>query len=161
MFSVLVVVLEIGPKYSAQMAFAKDYDVVGAFTANTSVKPFDVGILPGTVVSGDYFLYPHRLNALAKRFAVDAVAVSKKILGCGVPREGLDNLLSCPSSRRVCSDVEVNDPATDMAQDDKHVQHSKSNRRHDKKVHGDHLSHVIFDEGSPSLRGRFSRASTN
>ena len=81
MFSVLVVVLEIGPKYSAQMAFAKDYDVVGAFTANTSVKPFDVGILPGTVVSGDYFFYPHRSNAPAKPFAVDAVAVSKKIPG--------------------------------------------------------------------------------
>ncbi len=44
MFSVLVVVLEIGPKDSAQMALAKDDDVVGVFAANASVKSFDVGI---------------------------------------------------------------------------------------------------------------------
>ena len=52
--SVLVVIGEIGVKNSPQIVFVEDNDMIQAFSPNTSVKPFDVGIqivaLPSTVV---------------------------------------------------------------------------------------------------------------
>ena len=59
MFSVLVIVLEIGLEDSAQMVFAKDNNVIGALAANAAVKPFDVGILPGAMIRRDYFFNTH------------------------------------------------------------------------------------------------------
>jgi hypothetical protein len=50
MFSVLVVVFEIGPKDSAQMVFVNDNDVVQTFASNASMKSLNIRILPGTVV---------------------------------------------------------------------------------------------------------------
>ena len=59
MFSVLVIVLEVGREDSARMVFAKDNNVIGALAANAAVKPFDVGMLPGAVVCRDNFFNTH------------------------------------------------------------------------------------------------------
>lgn len=46
MSSVLVVIFEIGPKYSAQVAFSEHNDMVSAFAANTPVQSLNVRVLP-------------------------------------------------------------------------------------------------------------------
>lgn len=46
MFSVLVIVLEVGLENSAQMVFTKDHNGIGALVANAAVRPFDVVFLP-------------------------------------------------------------------------------------------------------------------
>ena len=59
MFSVLVIVLEVGLEDSAQMVFAKDNNVIGALAANAAVKTFDIRILPWTMVSSNDFFNAH------------------------------------------------------------------------------------------------------
>jgi hypothetical protein len=56
--------------------------------------------------------------------------------------------------------VEVNDSALSVTQDHEHIQQSKANRWDDKKIYSNHIWHVILDEGSPGLRGRFRPVST-
>ena len=143
------------------MLLTKYYDMVGAFSAYISVKPFDEWIMPRTVVSRNHFVYAHRFGAPAKPLALDAVTIPKKISRRSVPRKGFHDLLRRPSSRRVFGDIEVNDPAACMAQDNKHVQQAKPNCGDHEEIDGDHFIHMVLDESSPGLRGRFSTASMN
>ena len=133
------------------MVVVENNDMIQAFSSNTSMEPFNVRILPGTLIDCQHLLYAHRFDALSKPISVDTVAISKKASGCSVPRERLDNLLRGPFGRGIRRYVEVNDSTPGVTQDDKHKQQPKSNGRHDKEVYANHVRHVILDEGSPGL----------
>ena len=49
MNSVFMIIAEMGPKQSAQMRFTEYDDMIGTLAPNTTVKPLDVGILPGAI----------------------------------------------------------------------------------------------------------------
>ncbi len=91
---------------------------------------------------------------------MNAISIPKQVSRRSVPRERLDNLLRGPFGGGIRRYVEVNDPAMGMAQDDKHVQHTKLNRRHHKEIHSNHVRHMILDERSPGLRWWFRPVST-
>ena len=108
MHSVLVIILEVVPKYSAQMVFAKDNDMIGAFAANASIQSFNVCVLPRTLIVRQDLFYAHRLDALPKPLPIDAVPIPKEILRCGVPWKCFNDLLRSPLRRRISMYVEMN-----------------------------------------------------
>jgi hypothetical protein len=54
---------------------------------------------------GEDFLDAHAFDALPKVLAVDAVAVAEEIGGCGVVREGVDELLGGPGGGGMLGDA--------------------------------------------------------
>jgi len=65
-----------------------------------------------------------------------------------------------PFSRGILGHVEVNNLTSSMAQDDEYKKQAKSNRGYDEKIDANHVRHVILDESSPRLRGRFPSVPT-
>ncbi len=47
----------------------------------------------------------------------------------------------------------MHDSSAMMQQDDKHVEHPESRRRHDEEVDGDEVGEVVLKERAPGLRG--------
>ena len=77
MSSVFMTIREIGPQYSAEVAFTKNNDEVGTLAANASVQSLKIQILPGAVVCRYHFFYAHRFAAPSKPPAIDTVAISE------------------------------------------------------------------------------------
>jgi len=159
MRSVFVVVREVRPEDSAQVVFIEDDHMVQAFPTNASMKPLNIWVLPGAVVCGHYLLYAHRCDALSKAISINTVPVPKQVSRRTIPWKCLDDLLRRPFGRRIRRYVEVNDPTPGVTQYYKYEQQVKSNGRHDEKIHANRLRHVIINEGTPSLRGRFPSVS--
>jgi len=63
------------------------------------------------------------------------VLVKNEEFGRGLKREGFAQLLYDPSARRVPSDIEVQDAATVMADDEKAVEHVESQSRDREEIH--------------------------
>lgn len=58
MGSVVVVRREICSKYSPQVVFAEDNDMIGTFAPNAFLQSLNIRILPGTAVGRQYLLCP-------------------------------------------------------------------------------------------------------
>src|SRR5258708_23971988 len=77
--------------------------------------------------------------------------VPQQILGGCVIRERIDNLLGGPRRRWYISNVEVNDFAPFMIQDDQHVEQTSGHRRNHKEIHRGNASHMVLEKGPPAL----------
>ncbi len=121
------------------MPLVEDDNVVRTITANTSNNSFHIRILPGASRCGDDFFDEEALHTTAKSLAIGGVSIAKQILRCGIPREGLDHLLSHPLRRRMRRDIEINQFSTVMRKDYENVEHSEIDRRDDEKVDGDQV----------------------
>ena len=130
------------------MSLVQDDHVIQAFAANTPDEPLDVRILPRTPWGDQHFFNPHMLHPLPKRGAIDAVPIAQQIPRGLVPRKGVHHLLSRPLRRRVFRDVEMDDAAPFMGQDEQHEEHFVGHRRHDKEIQGDQVLHVVVRERS-------------
>ena len=75
---------------------------------------------------GEDFLDAHAFDALPKVLAVDAVAVAEEIGGCGVVREGVDELLGGPGGGGMLGDAEVDDPSTMVSEHDENEEHAQA-----------------------------------
>ena len=137
--SVLVIILEIAPKDSAES--------------------LNIRILPRAMVCGQHLLDAHRLDTLSKPISINAVSIPKNVSWRRVPWERLNALLCCPFGRGIRRCVEVNDATPSVTHDDKQEQQPKSNGPCDKKVHANHVWYVVLDEGSPGLKRRRDRDS--
>ena len=51
MRAIIIIVVKIFTQDSFQMAFIPDDDMVSAFSSNTAIESFNIGILPRTPVS--------------------------------------------------------------------------------------------------------------
>src|SRR6266850_2207292 len=91
-----VIAGEVAGQDAAQVAFAKNQNVIQTFAPDRADEPLREGILPRAVRRREDFLDPHALHAVPKLLAVDLVTVAQEIGGRGVVREGLHDLLGGP-----------------------------------------------------------------
>src|SRR5215471_12544677 len=75
-----------------------------------------------------------------------------------LPRKGLTQLLDGPFRGRTRSDAKMQNAPSVVRQYQEHVQDLEPDRRHRKKVHGNHGLHVVVQEGPPGLGGRIVTA---
>jgi 2-polyprenyl-6-methoxyphenol hydroxylase-like FAD-dependent oxidoreductase len=97
-------------------------------------------------------------DALPEDRTVAAVAVADQVPWRLVKGEGLDHLPGDPFRRRMGGDVEVDDAAAVVAQDNEAVEQAKSDGRHDAEVDGGQRADVVMKEGLPGLRRRLVAA---
>ena len=120
----VMIILEITSQKPPQMWLVQDDHVVEAFATDTPDEPFDVGILPGTSGRDQHLFDPHVPYSLPKVRPVDTITVAQEMPRCLVPREGFDHLLCSPFRGGVLRDVQMNDAAPFMGQDETHEEHS-------------------------------------
>src|SRR5205085_1037204 len=103
-------------------------------------QPLHVTVLPRTSRCNQNLLNVHSFNSRPERFAVYSVAISNEIPRSSVFRKCFDDLLCCPNRRWMLGDVEVEDTATIVRQDNEDIQHSQLNRWHRKEIDGYQLT---------------------
>jgi hypothetical protein len=133
------------------MALVQDDHVVQANTAN---EPLDVRILPRTPGGNEHFSNAQVLHPLPKGGAIDAIPVAHELAWRFVPRERVHHLLRGPLCRRMFRDVEMDDTAPFMGQDEQHEEYVVSYRRHDKEIQSDQVLHMMREKSLPRRRRR-------
>jgi hypothetical protein len=133
----MMVILEVISQEPPQMSFVQDDRMIQAFAADTPDEALHVGILPRTPRGDHDFLDPHVPHPLPKGGAIDTVPITQQKSRGFVPREGIHHLLRCPLRRWVFRDVEMDNAAPFMSQDQQHEEHFVGHRRHDKEIQGD------------------------
>jgi hypothetical protein len=100
----------------------------------------------------------HPSHSLTKGPSVDGIAIMQQVAGSTVPREGLGNLLCRPFRSGIGGYVEMQQPAPLMGQNEEDKQDSKIDSGDNEEIRGDQAMHMIIEEGTPRLRGRFALA---
>ena len=87
-----------------------EYDnVIQTFSPDRADDALAKRILPWGARCGDDFLEAHVADALLKNVTVDAIAITDQVAWRRILRKRFDDLLGRPFSRRMRSDVEVDD----------------------------------------------------
>ena len=113
-----VVVGEIRAQEAAEMGLAQNDDVIEALAADGADDAFDERVLPGRPRGDEHLANPHAGDAPGEGLAVDGISIAEQISRSGLVREGLDDLAGRPDGRGVVRDVEVEEFAAIVAEDD-------------------------------------------
>src|SRR5215472_12513163 len=70
----------------------------------------------------------------------------EQVARCAAPRERLHQLLRRPFRSGMGGDVEMEEAPPIVRQDDKDIENSESDGRHDEEVRRDQLPHVVIKE---------------
>ena len=133
------------------MSLAEHDDMVEALASERADEALrGRGFCHGQCGSGGDFLDAHAFDALPNVLAVDAVAIAEEIGGCGVVREGVDELLGGPGGGGMLGDAEVDDPSTMVSEHDEDEEHPQARGGHREKIDGDQVPDVVGEERPPA-----------
>src|ERR1035441_99804 len=147
----VVVIFRAGFRYAVQVSLIEHDNVVQTPAADRAHQPFDVRRLPGRARGDPDFLQSQSLGAALEEPAVNAVAVAQQVLRGRCERKGFPELLSRPSCRSSRYDIEVQNAAAMMRQDNKDVEEVKVEGGDDEEVDRHHAAEVIAEESLPVL----------
>src|ERR1700736_5773559 len=102
-----MIVVEISGNDTPEMAFVHYDQMIEAIAAQGSDQPLHERVLPRTSRRAEELFDPHALDPPLKCAAVNCIAIAEQVFRRAVPREGLDDLLARPLSRRILGNVEV------------------------------------------------------
>ena len=135
MGAVVMVIRDILREKPLQMSFVQRNDLVEQFATAASHPALRDSVLPRTLNRALYAGDLHGANRSRNLQPILCVVVKNEELGRGLIREGFAQLLYDPSARRMPSDIEVQDAATVMADDEKAVEHVESQSRDREEIH--------------------------
>src|SRR6516162_3574809 len=103
-----------------------DHDhMVQAFSANTSNNPFRITVLPRTSGRNRYLLDTQSIDSCCEIMTKDPVTISYQVARHGVVGKCFHHLLCRPSSGRVFRNIEMQNTATVMGEDDENIEHTE------------------------------------
>lgn len=102
------------------MSFVKNDNVIQKLPSDTADHSLDIGILPWRRRRGDDFFRTKRPNSSLNLPAIATIAISQQIARGGIERKRLRKLLRRPLGRWMFCDVEMDDPAPIVNQDDQY-----------------------------------------
>src|SRR5262245_45696585 len=108
------------------MFIVDDDHMIEALSSDASDHALHIAVLPRTLGCDTNLLNTHSLDPRPERFAVDSVAVSNHKPRSSVFRKCFDDLLCSPNGRWMRRDIEVENSATIVCQDDEDIQYSQS-----------------------------------
>ena len=83
--------------------------------------------------------------------SVDLISVPQQVTRCLIPGKGVNRLLRCPLGRRMFRDIEMNDTATIVTEEDEDEQNPEGCSRQSKEVDGHQVLHMIIEKAPPGL----------
>src|SRR5262245_29940422 len=81
------------------------------------------------------------------------VPIGQQIPRGPAPRKGVHHLLRGPCSSGMLGDVDMDETAPFMGQDEQDEEHCVGHGWHDKEIQGHEIPHVIREKGLPRRRG--------
>ena len=145
------IVGEIGVQDATQLGVVQHHHVVEALAAQGPDQTFDREILPRRPRGDRHLLDAPRLGSAGEGDAVDRIAVTEEVWRRRVPWERLDKLLGGPLGRGGVGDVDVDDAAAVVREDQDDEQHLEQHGGPGEDVHGDKRPHVVGEKRPPSL----------
>ena len=147
----LVIVAEIIFEQSAQMVVVEDDHMIQALVTNASDHPLDIAILPRTPWCNENLFDAHSFDPGCEGVAVDSVAVPNHKPGSAVFRKCFDDLLCGPNRRRMLRNIEVDDAAAIVRQDNEDIDDLQANRCDCEEINGYQLPNMISKKGRLGL----------
>src|SRR6516162_2146059 len=130
-----------------------DHDhVVQTFSADTSDNPFRIAVLPRTPGRYRNLLDIQSIDSCREIMTIDPIMISYQVARHCFLRKRFHDLLSRPSGCRVFRDIEMQDTATVMREDDEDIEHTELYGRNREEVDRDHLANMISKKRHPGLR---------
>lgn len=151
-----MVVRDVRSKDAHQVSLVEHDDVVQTIVSDRANEAFAIRVFPWAARRGDDFLDAHVANTLLKSVTVDSIAITNQKTWRGIIGERFDDLLGSPLSRRIGSDVEVNDVSSVVTQHDKGEKYVKRGCGDGEEVDADDVGQMVIQESPPSLRRRIS-----
>jgi hypothetical protein len=134
------------------MPFVRHDYVVQAFSANTSDNPFRIAVLPRTPGRYRNLFNTQSINSCCEIMTIDPITISYQVARHCVVRKRFHDLLSSPGGCRVFRDIEMQNSATVVRQDDENIKHAELYGRNREEVDRNHLADVISKKRHPGLR---------
>ena len=107
------------------MGLAQDEAMIQALAAKGADDPLDKRVVPGRVRGDADLADPHPLDSPRELLAVDRVSITKQESRSRIVRERLDDLLGRPDRSGVIRDVDVEEFAPIVAEDDEDEERRK------------------------------------
>lgn len=152
-----VVVTEIVLDETAQVSLVEDEHVIQKISATASDPALGHSILPragGGYAFGSQAAGGKQIGGLLTKLAV---AIQNRVPVRTRVRECLPELLRYPGAARVFRDIEMENLASAVFDNEEAVQHTKSQSRDGEEVHGRDDVSVIAEESRPELAGVVGR----
>ena len=140
------------------MIFVHNDYMVQTLPADRADQALHVCVLPGRPRSDGHLVDAHPFHPLVEVITVDAVAIPQQKPWRLLERKRLDHLPGYPLGRRVGRDVEVDDLASVMSEDQEDVEDLEPDRVDREEVDGRRLLHMVGEEGTPVLGRRLGLA---
>ena len=128
--------------------------MVQALSWNRADESLDVCIPPGAWRRRQNFPHAQRRDSQTDVVAVNAVSISDEIPGWVSIGEGLYDLLRSPGRSGMLGDIEMQNFATTMFQDEQDEQDLQGDDRHGEEIQGHRLAKMVAQKGLPLLVGR-------
>jgi hypothetical protein len=126
------------------MSRIQDDEVIQAFSSNRANQSLDIWILPWTVRRRQNLPHAQRRDSQTDVVAsVNAVSISDEIPAWVSIGEGLYDLLRGPGRSGMLGDIEMQNFATAMIQDEKDEQYLQGHGRHGEEIQGHRLTKMV------------------
>ena len=137
----VMIVIDVARKQPLEVTLIENNDVIGDLSAKAGDQSFDIRVLPRRSRRRDDFVDTQTSDASLNLLTINAVSVSQQITWRAGEGKRAHKLLRRPSRRGMFGDIEVQNSAPIVREHDKHEEHSKVDRGHDKEID----SHKVFD----------------
>jgi hypothetical protein len=147
-----VIMLEISREDVAAVVLVQNDHLILTFPPDAPDHPLRARILPRTLRGRENLVNAQMRDALLRPRPMDRIPLPDQILGRGVPRKGLDDLLTSPPGGRVLGHIQMEGPPPIMGEHDQDEEHPRSGRGDREEVHRDDLPELL--QGSRGGRMR-------
>jgi hypothetical protein len=134
-------------------ARAKNHEVIQALGADGADHSLHERVLPRRAGGGEDLADPHALDSPRELLAVDRVSITEQEPGSRIVRERLDDLPGGPDGRGVVRNVDMEEFAAVVAEDDEDEQQAERQGRHEEEVDGNDVSDMRGEKCPPRRRG--------
>lgn len=117
------------------MALVESDDVIQQVSPAASDPPLGHPVLPGTLEGWPDANHIHGSRGKGDLQPILCISIKDEVFRRGLIRKGFAQLLDDPCAGRMLRDVEMEDLATIMAEDEEAVEHAESHGRDGKEVH--------------------------
>src|SRR4029434_9105198 len=137
------------------MPLVEHNDVIESSPAKRPDDAFSEGILPGRSRGDEDLAHPQGFHPPYERVAVDCISIAEEVLGRRLFWEALDQLVSGPNGGGVVGNVDVDEFATVVSENQEAEEQVEGEGRDDEEVDGDNLADMLLKKGAP--RGGWAR----
>ena len=149
--AVLMMIDKVVREPPSQVLLVEHDHVVQTFAADGADQAFDERVLPGRAWHNELLFQSEGKSPPNKFQTVNAIAIAEQIAGWNGVGKCLGQLLCGPGRRRRIGNIEMQDFAPLMRQDQEDMEDAEGGGRDDKEIHRDEVLGVVVQEGLPGL----------